>query len=176
MSGFISGKLRDVLFTPWRAKYVKRDRPESEMESQCVFCSAVKAGPSPESLVLFKGKFNSVILNKFPYNNGHAMIIPNDHLQELTQLPEPAFLEIHELLRTTYIILKAVYAPGGLNIGMNVGKTGGAGIAEHLHYHLVPRWDGDSNFMPIIAGTKVVSESLSETYSKLEPHFKKVSS
>ncbi len=142
------------------------------MKAACVFCEAVNSGAGLESLVLHKGKTASVILNKYPYNNGHTMIIPNAHLQELTDLSPDAFTEVHELLKRSYEVLKKVYQPGGLNIGMNIGKTGGAGIADHLHYHIVPRWEGDSNFMPIIAGTKIVSEALEDTFNKLIPHFK----
>lgn len=164
-------KLRDVLFTPWRNSYIKKTI-DKVVTPGCVFCSAVEKGVGVESLVVFKGVEASVILNKYPYNNGHTMVIPHAHVDDLSALSSSSFEELHSLLRKTYGAIKAAYNPGGLNIGMNVGRTGGAGVADHLHYHLVPRWNGDSNFMPILAGTKVVSEDLETTFNKLVVHFK----
>lgn len=99
------------------------------------------------------------------------MIIPHDHIDDIMNLSEATYTELNQLLKKAYSAIKQCYKPGGLNIGMNVGRTGGAGIAEHLHYHIVPRWDGDSNFMPIIAGTKVVSETPEQTYERLKPYY-----
>ncbi|MBK9293357.1 MAG: HIT domain-containing protein [Oligoflexia bacterium] len=163
-------KLRDVLFTPWRFLYIKKGRDKVQ-DVPCVFCDAVQKDVNVETLVLYKGKYCSVILNKYPYNNGHTMVIPNNHVAELPLLPQEAYLELNDLLLKTYSAIKDSYKPGGLNIGMNIGRTGGAGIVDHLHYHIVPRWDGDSNFMPIIAGTKVVSESPETTYERLKPYY-----
>lgn len=159
---------RDVLFAPWRYSYIKRG---GESDKNCVFCDAIAKGPSLESLIVYQGKTCSVILNKFPYNNGHTMIIPHSHTGELADLKPQVFDDLHKLLKKTYEVLRQVYDPQGLNIGMNLGRVAGAGIVDHLHYHLVPRWKGDSNFMPVIGGTKVISESLEQTYQKLLPLF-----
>ena len=159
---------RQVIFAPWRHTYIKKARSESE---GCVFCEALAKGQSLESLVVFKGATCSVILNKYPYNNGHTMIIPNRHTAEFDKLNMREFTELHELLKRTIEALKEQFQPQGFNLGMNLGRVGGAGIVDHLHYHIVPRWSGDTNFMPLIGETKVISETLEETYKKLVPLF-----
>jgi ATP adenylyltransferase len=159
---------RQILFTPWRHTYIKRALAETE---SCVFCEALAKGPSLESLVVFKGETCSVILNKYPYNNGHTMIIPNRHTADFDKLNMREYMELHELLKRTMEALKESFDPQGFNIGMNLGRVGGAGIVDHLHYHIVPRWTGDTNFMPLIGETKVISETLEETYKKLVPLF-----
>ncbi len=159
---------RQVIFAPWRQTYIKRARAEAE---DCVFCEALAIGKSPKSLIVYKGPTCSVILNKFPYNNGHTMIIPNRHTAEFDKLESKEFFELHELLKKTVVALKAQFQPQGFNLGMNLGRVGGAGIIDHLHYHVVPRWMGDTNFMPLIGETKVVSETLEQTYEKLVPLF-----
>jgi len=159
---------RQILFTPWRKTYIKRALTET---AGCVFCEALAKGPSLESLIVYKGETCSVILNKYPYNNGHAMIIPNRHTAEFDKLNMREFMELHELLKRTMEALKESFNPQGFNLGMNLGRVGGAGIVDHLHYHIVPRWTGDTNFMPLIGETKVISETLEETYKKLVPLF-----
>lgn len=115
-----------------------------------------------------------VVLNKYPYNNGHLLILPSRHVGEMEDLKEAEWSEIHFLLRESVRILKKVYQCAGLNVGMNLGAAGGAGIPDHLHYHVIPRWRGDTNFFPLIAETKVVVESLEDSYEKLSKHFKKL--
>jgi len=159
---------RQVIFAPWRHSYIKRARGETE---GCVFCEALKKGVSEESLIVFKGQSCSVILNKYPYNNGHTMVIPNRHTANFEKLGSEEFSELHQLLKKTKEALQVAFQPQGFNIGMNIGQIGGAGIIDHLHYHLVPRWMGDTNFMPLIGETKVLSETLEDTYKLLVPLF-----
>ena len=156
---------RKVLYAPWRQSYVST-AAKDENEA-CVFCAALRTGVSLESLIVFKGETCSVILNKYPYNNGHTMVIPHRHIGDFSNLTEKEFHEIHLLMQKTYRVLQQAYQPHGMNIGMNLGRVGGAGILGHIHYHLVPRWNGDTNFMPVVAQTKVISEGLEETYKKL---------
>lgn len=165
-------KKRNILFAPWRLGYLKSGaKPRSK--NGCVFCEAVKIGEGMESLILFKGKKNSVILNKFPYNNGHVMVIPHRHLADMDKLTPTEFTEMHALLKKTQSVLFKAYNPQGLNIGLNLGRVAGAGITDHMHYHLIPRWGGDNNFMPVIAGTRVITESLEDTFDRLKPYFRK---
>jgi ATP adenylyltransferase len=159
------------LFAPWRREYIKGCEVGEEAKT-CVFCSAFKKGVGFDSLVLYQGQHSSVVLNKYPYNNGHTMVIPHQHTADLLELSKEAFDELHQLLKKTYEAIRRAYSPHGMNIGMNLGRVGGAGITDHLHYHLLPRWGGDTNFMPVIGGTKVISESLEQTYEKLLPLLK----
>jgi ATP adenylyltransferase len=161
---------RKILYAPWRYSYIKSASKEDE-KGECVFCASIKKGPSLESLIVYKGTHASVILNKFPYNNGHIMIIPHSHTAEIDELGAEEFMEVHALLKKAHGALQEAYNPHGMNIGMNLGRVAGAGIVDHLHYHLVPRWGGDTNFMPVIGGTKVISESVEQTYQKLLPLF-----
>lgn len=161
---------RETLFTPWRSTYIKKGAIP-EKPGGCVFCEALEVGVSKESLIVFKGEHASVILNRFPYNTGHTMIIPNRHLSSLSTLSVEIFTELNGLLKKTCGAIEKTYGPQGINIGMNLGRAGGAGIVDHLHYHLVPRWVGDTNFMPVIGQTKVISETLEETYEKLITSF-----
>jgi ATP adenylyltransferase len=160
-------KRRKILTAPWRHAYIKGEDPASKLG--CVFCDAFKKGASFESLILWKGRSCAIFLNKYPYNNGHLMVIPKRHTADFGSLTKVEFTELHLVLKKAHKILIDAYSPQGMNIGMNLGRVSGAGIADHLHYHLVPRWGGDTNFMPIIAETKVISESLSQTYKKLLP-------
>jgi ATP adenylyltransferase len=159
---------RDILFRPDRLKYVRKlIKPQG-----CVFCHAAKR-VSFETLCVHQTEHSMVILNKFPYNSGHIMVIPRRHCGDLLKLTEEESIDLHHLLRGAMKALNEVYQPGGMNIGMNHGATGGAGIPDHLHYHLIPRWSGDLNFFPLIAETKVVVESLEQTYERLLRYFSK---
>ena len=162
---------RDVMARPERWRYVRKlIRPSS-----CVFCSALKMGVSFESLVVYETEISVVVLNKFPYNSGHTLVLPKKHCGELFQLSEAEYLDLSVLLRKTAKAIEAVYECQGLNIGLNHGKVAGAGIPDHLHWHIIPRWPGDTNFFPLIAETKVVPESLEQTYEKLRDYFDKES-
>jgi ATP adenylyltransferase len=158
---------RDVLFRPDRFKYVRKlIKPEG-----CVFCNAAKKEPSFDTLCVYKSKYSMIVLNKFPYNSGHLLIIPQKHEGDLLALSKEAYSDLNDTLRLAMKALQDIYQPGGVNMGLNHGAVAGAGIPDHLHYHLVPRWAGDLNFFPLIAETKVVVESLEQTYDRLLGYF-----
>lgn len=140
-------------------------------ENRCVFCEKPKENQDKENLILWRGDNCFVILNLFPYNNGHLMVVPYRHVADLAGLQTAEKLELVELTERSISVLREAMSPQGFNIGMNLGKVSGAGIDDHLHIHIVPRWGGDTNFMPVLSDTKVVSESLAETYARLGPHF-----
>jgi ATP adenylyltransferase len=124
-----------------------------------------------KTLLLHRAKHNFVILNRYPYSSGHLMIAPNIHVSRLTDISDEAAQEMMRLARASETILEDVYRPQGINLGMNLGEAAGAGIAAHIHLHVLPRWNGDANFMSVVANTRVIPESLTETYSKLHPRF-----
>jgi ATP adenylyltransferase len=160
-----SGLLRsERLWTPWRMKHVggNTKRPD------CVFCGHLAANHDTDSLILRRGKYAFVIMNLYPYNTGHVMIIPNEHVPSPEDLPQAALLEMATLRNTMLHAIRTALSPTGFNVGINLGEAAGAGIAMHLHEHIVPRWTGDANFMPIVGGTKVLPELLPATYAKLQ--------
>ncbi|MDD8021209.1 MAG: HIT domain-containing protein [Acidobacteriota bacterium] len=137
----------------------------------CIFCQALKQKSDEASMILYRGKYNFVMANRFPYTTGHLMIAPYRHLAELDKAPVEILQEATGLVPIVLRILKRAYRPHGFNLGMNLGQSAGAGVAGHFHLHLVPRWTGDSNFMPIIGQTRVFSEDLQATYNRLRPYF-----
>jgi ATP adenylyltransferase len=157
---------RDVLFRPDRLKYVRKLIPQEG----CVFCNAAKE-KSFETLCIFKSKHSMVVLNKYPYNSGHLLILPIKHIGNILDLSTAEFSDLHETLKLSMKGLTEMYKPEGMNVGLNHGKVAGAGIPEHLHYHIVPRWSGDLNFFPLIADTKVVVENIDQTYQRLADFF-----
>ena len=157
-----------ILWAPWRAKYVSGDCKERG----CLFCEKVKEKKDEENYILFRGKHCMVMLNAYPYNNGHLMIAPYRHIASLEELKKGEAQEMMDVLFEMIKVIKEVMHPEGFNIGINLGRAGGAGIADHLHLHIVPRWVGDSNFMLTLSKTKVISEALSETYRKLKEKIK----
>ena len=157
------------LWAPWRSKYVVS--AAQKRNETCIFCEATKTNDDRSSYVVFRGKKNFVILNAFPYNPGHIMIAPYRHIGTLEALDAEESLEMFELVKASLRILRKVYNPDGFNIGVNIGRAAGAGIESHVHVHVVPRWNGDANFMPVVAGTKVLPESLDDTYKKLKAAF-----
>ncbi|NUN06940.1 MAG: HIT domain-containing protein [Bdellovibrio sp.] len=160
---------RDVLFRPDRMKYVRK----LIKQEGCVFCSAAKEAPTFETLCVFKTKHSMVVINKFPYNSGHLLVLPQRHCGDLLKLSDDEFADLQNTIRMTMKCLMDVYDPGGINVGLNHGAVAGAGIPDHLHYHVIPRWSGDLNFFPLIAETKVLVESLEQTYEKLWSNLKK---
>lgn len=158
---------RDFLARPERLKYVRR----AVQPTTCVFCDAFKAGPSLDSLCLHVGQKAMVMLNKYPYNTGHLMVLPTRHEGDLLSLDNDEYLEVQELVRKVVGVLQKAYQAPGFNIGLNHGRVAGAGIPEHLHWHIIPRWVGDTNFFPLIAETKVLPETLEDTYRRLQKHF-----
>ena len=159
----------DQMWAPWRMDYVSGEISKIE---GCVFCEIVKEKDDSKHHIVYRGKHCYVVLNKFPYNNGHVMIIPYMHTEDLLELPLNVQQECQLLINKTIKALKDVFNPQGINLGLNMGSAAGAGIAEHIHYHLLPRWQGDTNFMPVIAGSKVISESLDSTFKKLKEALK----
>jgi ATP adenylyltransferase len=152
---------------PWRAEYVQRALPMKG----CFFCEAVKGRDDRAAAVLCRGRSNVVLLNRFPYTPGHLMIAPRRHVADFVEARAGERAELAELFQTALRVLRAAYAPHGFNAGMNLGRSAGAGVAGHYHLHVVPRWTGDSNFMPLIGETKVFIEDLDTTYRKLRPLF-----
>jgi ATP adenylyltransferase len=153
------------LWTPWRLSYVTAGIPSS----QCVFCDALARPDEP--LVVHTGERCFVILNKFPYNNGHLMVVPKRHVPRLSDLEPAELLEVMTLSQAAERALATTYAPHGFNVGINLGRSAGAGIGEHLHVHVVPRWDGDTSFMTVFGDTRVLPEELPVTAERLRPAF-----
>lgn len=159
----------DRLFSPWRHAYVTR----SDDASVCVFCAALESDEG-RSLVVFDGAACYVILNLYPYNSGHLMVVPRRHVATLATLEPAELTELAELTRRAEMALTEVYAPQGINIGMNLGKPAGAGVVDHLHMHLVPRWSGDTNFMTIVGNVRVLPEELPRSAERLRPVFERL--
>ena len=155
------------IWSPWRYKYIA----SVDAREGCVFCIARDEGRDRENLVLHRAELNFVILNLFPYTSGHLMIVPYDHLDSLASLSLAATAEMMELAKASQKALQAEYKPDGFNIGMNLGRSAGAGVADHVHLHVVPRWVGDGNFVSIIGETRVLPEDLSTTYDRLKRYF-----
>jgi ATP adenylyltransferase len=157
----------DSLFAPWRYTYLVQDKPPEG----CVFCAALRAPSDEGSLIVYRGRSNFVILNLFPYNNGHLMIVPNAHLASPSGSTPEQRAEMSELAVAGEEVLREAYHPDGLNLGMNLGRAAGAGIETHFHLHVVPRWNGDTNFMAVTAGTRVIPEDLRITRDRLREGF-----
>ena len=158
----------DYLWTPWRYQYVTK----GELSAECVFCVAASSGDDRANLIVHRASHNFVILNRYPYTNGHVMVVPFQHVCTLQDLAEDALLEMIRLARECEKHLRATYRPDGLNIGMNLGRSAGAGIADHVHMHILPRWAGDTNFMTVTGETRVLPEDLPMTWEKLSSAWK----
>jgi ATP adenylyltransferase len=143
----------------------------SEDEAGCFLCDLNGAEPSEENLLLYRNEHAMVLMNKYPYNNGHILVAPVAHTADLTDLTEPEYGQTMELFRFSLKALENLMDPEGFNAGLNLGKTGGAGLEEHVHFHIVPRWHGDTNFMPVIGDMRVIPEAIRETYNYLKPLF-----
>jgi ATP adenylyltransferase len=162
----VKGKLFDKLWAPWRMKYIEEiDVGDS---GGCIFCDKPQETIDKENLIVHRGEKCFVILNKFPYNNGHLLVIPYHHTSDLNDLDPDTMLEMMKTVELVVTAMKRIMRPDGFNVGMNLGRSAGAGIEEHLHMHVVPRWNGDTNFMPVIGGTKVISESLEDSYKRIK--------
>ncbi len=156
----------EKLFSPWRLRYIASARRRIR---GCVFCRAARSRRDRANLVISRGRSNFVILNKYPYNNGHLMIVPNAHWASLCEAPGEALEEMMQLAARCEEALRSAYRPSGINLGLNLGRSAGAGIERHFHLHLVPRWDGDTNFMTVVHGTRVIPEALGSVYRRLRP-------
>ena len=155
-----------VLWAPWRMEYIL-----SEKEQGCFICDLTQAEPSEENLLLFRNEHAMVLMNKYPYNNGHILVAPIAHTSDLTELTDLEYIETMELFRFSLKALENLINPEGFNAGLNLGKSAGAGLEEHVHFHIVPRWHGDTNFMPVISDLRVIPEAIRETYGYLKPLF-----
>jgi len=156
----------DVLYAPWRFSYIKST--VSEEPKACIFCEAPKKSDE-EALILLRGEYVYAIMNLYPYNTGHVMIVPYRHISDYTELSVDEALEMHKMTIAVIEAIKELLKPHGFNLGFNIGRVAGAGIDKHIHLHIVPRWNGDTNFMPIIGGVKVLSQDVKETYRSLKP-------
>jgi len=170
---FSFGGFMEKLWAPWRINYVAM--PEQDKKG-CIFCDKPAVNEDKKNLILYRGKHNFVLMNLFPYNNGHLLIAPYKHTNQLSELTSEEKLELMDLLVLCEKIISEKMSPHGFNIGMNLGQVAGAGVKDHLHFHIVPRWDGDTNFMPIIGEAKVVSEGLRQTWEKLRQGFEALDS
>ena len=157
----------EYIYAPWREEYVKKVFKMKE----CIFCHALKLKNDKKAHILYRGTYNYIVLNKYPYTPGHLMIAPYKHLDSFEQAEKESTDEFSNLLKLCLKVLRKKYNPHGFNTGMNLGQSAGAGVAKHYHLHIIPRWVGDSNFMPLISKTKVVIEDLEITYSRLSPLF-----
>jgi ATP adenylyltransferase len=152
------------LWAPWRLEYIQ----QADEQPGCVFCDEAAGALDPsQSLLVHGGETAIALLNKYPYASGHLMVAPRRHVGELTELTDAETLDIHALAASSVATLRAVYGPDGFNLGWNLGRAAGAGIADHVHQHVVPRWSGDTNFMPVLADVKVLPEHLLETRDRL---------
>ena len=157
----------DRLWTPWRYAYVSKAAPRG----RCIFCEKAEPGKDEENLVVFRAERNFVLLNLYPYNNGHIMIAPFEHVATLEEAAEETVLEMMRVVKAAEGILRRVYRPKGINLGMNIGACAGAGVAGHIHMHMLPRWPGDVSFMTTVGETRVIPEDLATTYKKLSKAF-----
>ncbi|MFH1093383.1 MAG: HIT domain-containing protein [Candidatus Omnitrophota bacterium] len=154
----------DNLWAPWRIKYIHAKKKNTG----CIFCQKPRQKKDKNNFIVKRGKFVFSILNIFPYNNGHTLIVPYRHIDSLEKMNNDELSEMFEFVKQTTKIIKARLKAHGFNIGFNIGKVAGAGIDQHLHVHIVPRWEADTNFMPVLSGTKIISQSLEELYNILK--------
>jgi ATP adenylyltransferase len=155
------------IWSPWRYKYIS----SAEAEIGCVFCKAQQIGADQDNFIVHRGQKNFVILNLYPYTSGHLMIVPFEHVAWLSETDLATTAEMMELAKRAQIAIQAEYNAEGFNVGMNLGRSAGAGVADHLHLHVVPRWTGDANFVSVVGETRVLPEDLRTTYEKLRERF-----
>ncbi len=153
----------ETIWSPWRMEYIDN----SEKTPGCVFCREVARKDGPDNLIVARGQHAFTILNRYPYTSGHLMVVPYSHLSNLEELDAATRAEIMEMATRAVDVLRAVYHPEGFNLGINLGSAAGAGIADHVHLHVVPRWTGDTNFMSTVSGTRVIPEDLPSTYARI---------
>ncbi len=156
------------LWSPWRSKYIESfSKKENGKESVCVFCEKISEHDDEKNLIISRSSLSAIIMNIYPYNSGHLLIVPNAHKASFEELTDDESIDVMRQVRTAIKLLRLTSHPEGFNFGANLGRVSGAGIYEHVHFHVVPRWNGDSNFMPVLADTKVISEGLQDTFRKL---------
>ena len=156
-----------ILMTPWRYKYIR----ETAKIKRCIFCELVNADPSKdrENYLLYRGRHSMIVMNLYPYNTGHLMVAPYRHVPSIVDLNDDECLEVMKLIKASISSLRKAYNPDGFNIGVNIGRAAGAGIEDHVHFHIIPRWVGDTSFITIVSATKTLPQSLDETYETLKP-------
>ena len=160
---------KEYLYSPWRSDYIRSPKPED-----CILCRWQDTESDAENLIFYRGRFCYAMLNRYPYNNGHIMLVPYRHCASLSELKPEELAELGYLAQQAEIALKSAYACEGVNLGMNLGKAAGAGIDAHLHLHMVPRWSGDCNFMSVIGGQRVIPEAFETSFSSLRDAFAKL--
>jgi ATP adenylyltransferase len=159
----------DHIWAPWRIEYIERPKNDG-----CIFCEKLRAGADRENLILHRGRHVFLVLNLYPYNPGHVMVTPYLHTSRMGDLSTEAVVEMWELADRTMEAIREAMRPEGFNLGLNLGAVAGAGVRDHLHLHVVPRWQGDTNFMPVLAETNVMPEHLSRTWEKLDAALRRV--
>jgi ATP adenylyltransferase len=147
---------------------------EGAKDKGCIFCTKYRQDDLRAALVLAHTEYTVVMMNKYPYNNGHLLLAPKRHEKDPAKLPPEEYIDLNEVLRRSMDIVRRALNPSGMNLGMNLGKSAGAGIEDHLHWHIVPRWEGDTNFMPVIDETRVMPQHLLDSYDRLQPYFKSI--
>ncbi len=157
------------LWAPWRMGYILSE----QKEEGCIFCPGEERGEDEERLILHVGSLTMVMMNRFPYSNGHLLVAPKQHVSGLEYLSDEETLDLLLMVRTSIDHLKKIMNPEGFNVGLNLGRVAGAGIEEHMHFHIVPRWNGDTNFMTVLGDVRVIPEHIRETYKNLRPYFDK---
>ena len=160
-----------TLWAPWRMEYIL----SGDKNGGCIFCPGNDRNNDVERLILYVGSLSIIMMNKYPYNNAHLLVAPIRHLPELGQLSSEESLDLMLKVRNSIEILKKLMDPEGFNVGLNLGRVAGAGVEEHMHFHIVPRWNGDTNYMTVFDDVRVIPEHIRETYGKLKPHFDKIS-
>jgi len=153
----------DVLWAPWRMEYIL----SANKEQGCIFCPGQDRSADEQRLILYVGNKTMVMMNRFPYNNGHLLVAPVRHVRALDQLSPEETLDLMMTVKNCIAVLKAVMQPEGFNVGLNLGRVAGAGVEDHLHFHIVPRWNGDTNYMTVLGEVRVIPEHLRQTYKKL---------
>lgn len=172
----------DYLWTPWRYRYITQNQDKTNPANEhitepggpahCVFCAAAACASDREALVVYRAKWNFIIVNRFPYTSGHVMVVPYEHAPSLESLTDETLSEMILLARQCERNLRRLYRPDGLNMGVNIGKSAGAGVAGHLHFHVLPRWSGDANFMSAVAETRILPEEAATTWERLHEAFR----
>lgn len=156
------------LWSPWRSKYIESfSEKKNSKEDACVFCEKLAGKDDEKNLIVHRSNLSAIVMNIYPYNSGHLLIVPLAHKSTFEELTDAENSDVMSLSRLAIKLLRQTSHPDGFNFGANLGRTSGAGIAEHVHFHVVPRWSGDVNFMPVLADAKVISEGLEQTYRKL---------
>ncbi len=162
----------DRLFSPWRSVYIQTFN-DKKRSHKCLFCRIAKETTDADNLIVWRGKYCYVVMNRYPYNNGHVMIVPYRHIARFVRFSEKERNEIMFMLSKCIAALEHILKPHGFNFGANLGRIAGAGIDKHIHFHLVPRWNGDTNFMPVLSDVKIVSEDIKKNWAKLKSFLSK---